>query len=151
MCSSVFLWCSVLWFCVSLREILMVASSNIKTPMMSIPVLNNKKALKRAKALRKKLGRVCLAEVTSASQQFHLSELLTERVQTWRENTSLVFSRYFCKVWVSSVLTTCLHCPNPRTGFAEGGRGWKSASWKSQLAGIQSYFPLPSSWSLLWW
>lgn len=60
----------------------MVASSNIKTPMMSIPVLNNKKALKRAKTLRKKLGRVCLAEVTSASQQFHLSELLTVGVQT---------------------------------------------------------------------
>ncbi|XP_034738937.1 DNA-directed RNA polymerase I subunit RPA1 isoform X2 [Etheostoma cragini] len=46
-----------------LREILMVASSNIKTPMMSVPVLNNKKALKRAKTLRKKLTRVCLAEV----------------------------------------------------------------------------------------
>lgn len=46
-----------------LREILMVASSNIKTPMMSVPVLNNSKALKRAKTLRKKLARVCLAEV----------------------------------------------------------------------------------------
>ncbi|KAM9375680.1 DNA-directed RNA polymerase I subunit RPA1 [Pholidichthys leucotaenia] len=46
-----------------LREILMVASSNIKTPMMSIPVLNTKKALKRAKMLRRKLARVCLAEV----------------------------------------------------------------------------------------
>ncbi|XP_059201503.1 DNA-directed RNA polymerase I subunit RPA1 [Centropristis striata] len=46
-----------------LREILMVASSNIKTPMMSVPVLNTKKALKRAKTLRKKLTRVCLAEV----------------------------------------------------------------------------------------
>uniref|UniRef100_A0A8C4FFB7 DNA-directed RNA polymerase subunit n=1 Tax=Dicentrarchus labrax TaxID=13489 RepID=A0A8C4FFB7_DICLA len=46
-----------------LREILMVASSNIKTPMMSVPVLNNKKALKRAKTLRKKLTRVCVAEV----------------------------------------------------------------------------------------
>ncbi|XP_037531337.1 DNA-directed RNA polymerase I subunit RPA1 [Nematolebias whitei] len=46
-----------------LREILMVASSNIKTPMMSVPVLNNRKALKRARALRKKLSRVCLAEV----------------------------------------------------------------------------------------
>lgn len=41
----------------------MVASSNIKTPMMSVPVLNNKKALKKAKTLRKKLTRVCLAEV----------------------------------------------------------------------------------------
>ncbi|XP_068570320.1 DNA-directed RNA polymerase I subunit RPA1 isoform X2 [Cebidichthys violaceus] len=46
-----------------LREILMVASSNIKTPMMSVPVLNTKKALKKAKTLRKKLTRVCLAEV----------------------------------------------------------------------------------------
>nr|XP_057919722.1 DNA-directed RNA polymerase I subunit RPA1 [Doryrhamphus excisus] len=46
-----------------LREILMVASSNIKTPMMSVPVLNNKKALKRAQKLRRKLTRVCLAEV----------------------------------------------------------------------------------------
>ncbi|KAI4894429.1 hypothetical protein NFI96_010484 [Prochilodus magdalenae] len=46
-----------------LREILMVASSNIKTPMMSIPVLNSKKALKRVKTLRKQLSRVCLAEV----------------------------------------------------------------------------------------
>uniref|UniRef100_A0A8C5GLR2 DNA-directed RNA polymerase subunit n=1 Tax=Gouania willdenowi TaxID=441366 RepID=A0A8C5GLR2_GOUWI len=46
-----------------LREILMVASSNIKTPMMSIPVLNSKKALKKAQILRKKLTRVCLSEV----------------------------------------------------------------------------------------
>ncbi|XP_068449232.1 DNA-directed RNA polymerase I subunit RPA1 [Clinocottus analis] len=46
-----------------LREILMVASSNIKTPMMSVPVLNTRKALKRANALRKRLTRVCLAEV----------------------------------------------------------------------------------------
>ncbi|MBN3323709.1 RPA1 polymerase, partial [Atractosteus spatula] len=46
-----------------LREILMVASSSIKTPMMSIPVLNTKKALKKVKKLRKKLTRVCLSEV----------------------------------------------------------------------------------------
>lgn len=46
-----------------LREILMVASSNIKTPMMSVPVLNKKRALKKVKTLRKKLNRVCLAEV----------------------------------------------------------------------------------------
>ncbi|XP_077434020.1 DNA-directed RNA polymerase I subunit RPA1 isoform X1 [Vanacampus margaritifer] len=46
-----------------LREILMVASSKIKTPMMSVPVLNSKKALKRAHKLRRKLTRVCLAEV----------------------------------------------------------------------------------------
>ncbi|XP_053486245.1 DNA-directed RNA polymerase I subunit RPA1 [Ictalurus furcatus] len=46
-----------------LREILMIASSNIKTPMMSIPVRSGKKALKRVKILQKKLTRVCLAEV----------------------------------------------------------------------------------------
>uniref|UniRef100_A0A8D2MZD1 DNA-directed RNA polymerase subunit n=1 Tax=Zonotrichia albicollis TaxID=44394 RepID=A0A8D2MZD1_ZONAL len=46
-----------------LREILMVASSNIKTPMMSVPVLNTKKALKKVKHLKKLLTRVCLAEV----------------------------------------------------------------------------------------
>ncbi|XP_051716856.1 LOW QUALITY PROTEIN: DNA-directed RNA polymerase I subunit RPA1 [Ctenopharyngodon idella] len=46
-----------------LREILMIASSNIKTPMMSIPVLMTKKALKHVKILRKKITRVCLSEV----------------------------------------------------------------------------------------
>ncbi|XP_072112743.1 DNA-directed RNA polymerase I subunit RPA1 isoform X2 [Mobula birostris] len=46
-----------------LREILMVASANIKTPMMTIPVLNTKKALKKVKKLKKQLTRVCLAEV----------------------------------------------------------------------------------------
>lgn len=46
----------------------MIASSKIKTPMMSIPVLNTKKALKRVKVLKKKLTRVCLAEVLDALQ-----------------------------------------------------------------------------------
>ncbi|KAM5228128.1 DNA-directed RNA polymerase I subunit RPA1 isoform 2-T2 [Ctenodactylus gundi] len=46
-----------------LREILMVASANIKTPMMSVPVYNTKKALKRVKSLKKQLTRVCLGEV----------------------------------------------------------------------------------------
>ncbi|XP_012587032.1 PREDICTED: DNA-directed RNA polymerase I subunit RPA1 isoform X2 [Condylura cristata] len=46
-----------------LREILMVASANIKTPMMSVPVFNTKKALKRVKSLKKQLTRVCLGEV----------------------------------------------------------------------------------------
>lgn len=55
--------CKVFRVCVSLREILMVASSNIKTPMMSAPVLNNKTALKKARRLQKKFSRVCLSEV----------------------------------------------------------------------------------------
>lgn len=42
----------------------MVASSNIKTPMMSVPVFNTKKALKKVKQLKKQLTRVCLAEVS---------------------------------------------------------------------------------------
>ncbi|NWS53194.1 RPA1 polymerase, partial [Chunga burmeisteri] len=46
-----------------LREILMVASANIKTPMVSVPVFNTKKALKKVKQLKKQLTRVCLAEV----------------------------------------------------------------------------------------
>lgn len=41
----------------------MVASANIKTPMMSVPVLNTKKALKRVKSLKRRLTRVCLGEV----------------------------------------------------------------------------------------
>ncbi|XP_048373560.1 DNA-directed RNA polymerase I subunit RPA1 [Sphaerodactylus townsendi] len=46
-----------------LREVLMVASANIKTPMMSIPVLDTKSAHKRVKKLKKRLTRVCLGEV----------------------------------------------------------------------------------------
>uniref|UniRef100_A0A452TPE3 DNA-directed RNA polymerase subunit n=1 Tax=Ursus maritimus TaxID=29073 RepID=A0A452TPE3_URSMA len=52
-----------------LREILMVASANIKTPMMSVPVLNTKKALKRVKSLKKQLTRVCLGEVIKIDVQ----------------------------------------------------------------------------------
>lgn len=46
-----------------LREILMVASANIKTPMMSVPVFNTRRALKKVKSLKKQLTRVCLGEV----------------------------------------------------------------------------------------
>ncbi|XP_075066371.1 DNA-directed RNA polymerase I subunit RPA1 [Mixophyes fleayi] len=46
-----------------LREILLIASSNIKTPMMSVPVLPTKRAMKKVKSLKKQLTRVCLAEV----------------------------------------------------------------------------------------
>ncbi|NWR71499.1 RPA1 polymerase, partial [Centropus unirufus] len=51
-----------------LREILMVASANIKTPTMSVPVLNTKKALKKVKHLKKLLTRVCLAEVLQKAE-----------------------------------------------------------------------------------
>lgn len=47
----------------------MVASANIKTPMMSVPVFNTKKALKRVKSLKKQLTRVCLGEVTVSGIQ----------------------------------------------------------------------------------
>lgn len=42
----------------------MVASANIKTPTMSVPVLNTKKAHKKVKQLKKQLTRVSLAEVS---------------------------------------------------------------------------------------
>lgn len=45
----------------------MVASASIKTPMMSVPVFNTKKALKKVKQLKKQLTRVCLAEVSPFS------------------------------------------------------------------------------------
>ncbi|XP_063781050.1 DNA-directed RNA polymerase I subunit RPA1 [Pseudophryne corroboree] len=46
-----------------LREILLIASSNIKTPMMSVPVLPTKRAMRKVKNLKKQLTRVCVAEV----------------------------------------------------------------------------------------
>lgn len=60
-----------------LREILLTASSNIKTPMMSVPVLPTKKAMKKVKKLKKKLTRVCLAEVMhklDVEETFHVEE-----------------------------------------------------------------------------
>lgn len=42
----------------------MVASANIKTPMMSVPVFSTKKAHKKVKRLKKQFTRVCLAEVS---------------------------------------------------------------------------------------
>lgn len=48
----------------------MVASANIKTPMMSIPVLNTKKAHKKVRRLKKELTRVYLGEVSFASWAF---------------------------------------------------------------------------------
>ncbi|XP_068131545.1 DNA-directed RNA polymerase I subunit RPA1 [Hyperolius riggenbachi] len=70
-----------------LREILLIASSNIKTPMMSVPVLPTRKAMKRVQKLKKQLTRVCLAEVMhkldveetfrieERSQKFHVYKL----------------------------------------------------------------------------
>lgn len=55
----------------------MVASANIKTPMMSVPVFNTKKALKRVKSLKKQLTRVCLGEVTVSRTGVHTG---------WRSN-----------------------------------------------------------------
>ncbi|MGH0173736.1 UNVERIFIED_CONTAM: hypothetical protein FKN15_066387 [Acipenser sinensis] len=64
-----------------LREILMVASSNIKTPMISVPVLNTTKALKRVKKLKKKLTKVCLSEVlhkVDVEESFRVEGRLTK-------------------------------------------------------------------------
>ena len=46
-----------------LREILMVASANIKTPAMDIPVLETKRAHKEAKKIKCKLTKVYLSQV----------------------------------------------------------------------------------------
>ena len=46
-----------------LREILMVASLNIKTPTMEIPVLHNEEALEKARELKRKFSRVFLSQV----------------------------------------------------------------------------------------
>lgn len=42
----------------------MVASSNIKTPMMRVPVLSSRGALEKARLLQKKFSRVYLTEVS---------------------------------------------------------------------------------------
>lgn len=60
-----------------LREILLVAGANIKTPTMSVPVFNTKKALKKVKQLKKQLTRVCLAEVSMSFEELQ-SKLLFE-------------------------------------------------------------------------
>uniref|UniRef100_A0A8C5CUM9 DNA-directed RNA polymerase subunit n=1 Tax=Gadus morhua TaxID=8049 RepID=A0A8C5CUM9_GADMO len=68
-----------------LREILLVATSRIKTPMMSVPVLGHMSAQRKANSLRKKLTRVCLAEVL---QRVEVTEKLrikstTEKMQVF--------------------------------------------------------------------
>ncbi|XP_011616408.1 DNA-directed RNA polymerase I subunit RPA1 [Takifugu rubripes] len=67
-----------------LREILMVASSNIKTPMMSVPVLNSKEALKKAKTLQKKFSRVCLTEVLHKIDVVETLQIENQRLRTFR-------------------------------------------------------------------
>uniref|UniRef100_A0A8C3Q0Y6 DNA-directed RNA polymerase subunit n=1 Tax=Chrysolophus pictus TaxID=9089 RepID=A0A8C3Q0Y6_CHRPC len=73
-----------------LREILMVASANIKTPMMSVPVLSTKKAHKKVKQLKKQLTRVCLAEVL---QKVELEESLHLKN---KENSHRLYKIKFC-------------------------------------------------------
>lgn len=64
----------------------MVASANIKTPTMSVPVLNTKKAHKKVKQLKKQLTRVSLAEVS------HLFSVSLESLQ----NTISALSLWIC-------------------------------------------------------
>ncbi len=47
-----------------LREILMVASDNIKTPSMDVPVVDTPHARRKAKILQQKLTKVYLNQVT---------------------------------------------------------------------------------------
>ncbi|CAL8301311.1 unnamed protein product [Arctogadus glacialis] len=67
-----------------LREILLVATSRIKTPMMSVPVLGHMSAQSQANSLRKKLTRVCLAEVL---QRVEVTEKL--RIKSSTEKTQV--------------------------------------------------------------
>lgn len=63
----------------------MVASASIKTPMMSVPVFNTKKALKKVKQLKKQLTKVCLAEVSllfSASFESQQNKLSSELISS---------------------------------------------------------------------
>uniref|UniRef100_A0A671NZ64 DNA-directed RNA polymerase subunit n=1 Tax=Sinocyclocheilus anshuiensis TaxID=1608454 RepID=A0A671NZ64_9TELE len=89
-----------------LREILMVASSNIKTPMMSIPVLMNKKALKRVKTLRKKITRVCLSEVSTTCFTFDLFILNLAKfhdIYTANSTFMTVFYNFICVFCITEV------------------------------------------------
>uniref|UniRef100_A0A667XZH3 DNA-directed RNA polymerase I subunit RPA1 n=1 Tax=Myripristis murdjan TaxID=586833 RepID=A0A667XZH3_9TELE len=86
-----------------LREILMTASPSIKTPMMSVPVLNTSKALKKVKTLRKKLTRVCLAEV-----EIHVVESLriTDRTQQKMRTFKVTFHFLPCERYRDDKLLT---------------------------------------------
>lgn len=53
-----------------LREILMFASDNIKTPSMDIPFKHNKNMAQNAELLRKKMNRVTLADVLECKCDF---------------------------------------------------------------------------------
>ena len=46
-----------------LREILMVASANIRTPAMDIPLVKSKKAKKKGTELKQKLNKLYLSRV----------------------------------------------------------------------------------------
>ncbi|XP_053314114.1 DNA-directed RNA polymerase I subunit RPA1 [Spea bombifrons] len=81
-----------------LREILMVASSNIKTPMMSVPVLGTKKALKKVKRLKKQLTRVCLGEVMhklDVEETFRM-EGNSQKYQVYKMKFHLLPYEYYC-------------------------------------------------------
>uniref|UniRef100_A0A8C5AHD0 DNA-directed RNA polymerase subunit n=1 Tax=Gadus morhua TaxID=8049 RepID=A0A8C5AHD0_GADMO len=66
-----------------LREILLVATSRIKTPMMSVPVLGHMSAQRKANSLRKKLTRVCLAEVSLEVTEKLRIKSTTEKMQVF--------------------------------------------------------------------
>lgn len=77
----------------------MIASSKIKTPMMSIPVSSKKKALKRVKTLQKKLTRVCLAEVRVLNLTTVLLKysLTSEHVQGYFAHISAAVKYLLCR------------------------------------------------------
>ncbi|XP_068596137.1 DNA-directed RNA polymerase I subunit RPA1 [Brachionichthys hirsutus] len=80
-----------------LREILMVASSNIKTPTMSVPVLDSKRASKRAKSVRKKLSRVCLAELLQKVDVVETLRIERERLRAFRATFHFLPAERYCE------------------------------------------------------
>ncbi|XP_056410396.1 DNA-directed RNA polymerase I subunit RPA1 isoform X2 [Hyla sarda] len=80
-----------------LREILLIGSSKIKTPMMSVPVLPTKKALKKVKKLKKQLTRVCLAEVMHKLDvvETFLIEDKTQKLQVYKVKFHFLPHEYY--------------------------------------------------------
>ncbi|CAH1774106.1 unnamed protein product [Owenia fusiformis] len=87
-----------------LREILMVASQNIKTPNMDVPLLKTKGAEKKAQALRLKLTKVYLSDVlenVEISETLSLDEKFNRRRLFRIRFNFLPYSNYKDKYYVT--------------------------------------------------
>uniref|UniRef100_A0A8C5BRV1 DNA-directed RNA polymerase subunit n=1 Tax=Gadus morhua TaxID=8049 RepID=A0A8C5BRV1_GADMO len=120
-----------------LREILLVATSRIKTPMMSVPVLGHMSAQRKANSLRKKLTRVCLAEVL---QRVEVTEKLrikstTEKMQVFnvefhflpaeRYQEDKILTPHQILRFMETRLDVC-RCADAGFGFRRVNETWRS-------------------------